>query len=375
MKSLDFIGTPTGLHVAVDGSGLLRPLAGVGTYTREVLAAMLMERPGHRLTLWLPAGAEPPPPSPRLAVRQIPAARFVGRHLAWPARLRRARPDAYFGPAGQLPLGGIGAPAVLTVHDLAIYRHPEWFPAGQPLSTRFIVPRGLERAHTILCVSESTAIDVEEIFGVPRASLEVVHHGVSARFRRLERDRVAEVRARLDLPERFVLFVGTVEPRKNLTTLLEAWAQMRDRPALVVAGEFGWRHAEVKARMERLSGAGLRHLGPVQPEDLPGLYNCATCLAHPAWYEGFGMTPLEAMACGVPVLVSNTSSLPEVVGDAGRLLDPADVGAWVRALEEVCGDPMEASEMRRRGLLQAAQFSWERTAERTWRALERAARL
>ncbi len=358
----------------MDGSGLLRPLAGVGTYTREVLAAMLQARPGHRMTLWLPVGARPPLESPQLAVRSIPSVRLAGRHLLWPRRLHRHAPDVYFGPAGVMPLGRVPAPAVLTAHDMAIYLHPEWFPGRQPLSTRLIVPHSLERAARILCVSHSTARDVREIFGVPDSRLEIVHLGVAGRFRRLDPDRLAPVRERHRLPKRFILFVSTVEPRKNLETLIDAWAQMRGRPALVVAGGFGWRHERVAEKMERLRPAGLRHLGPVPPEDLPALYNLAICLAHPAWYEGFGLTPLESMASGTPVVASNTSSIPEVVGDAGILLDPADVRAWTEALENVCHEPSLAGELRRRGLLRAAQFTWERTAERTWRAIERAVR-
>lgn len=335
---------------------------------------MLRTRPGHRLTIWLPAGAELPLESTQLASRPIPGARLVGRHLQWPRRLRKHAADAYFGPAGVLPLGDVGAPSVVTAHDMAIYRHPEWFPGRQPLSTRLIVPRSLERARTVLCVSQSTARDVREIFGLPAQRLEVAYEGVSERFRPLPREDREEVRRRLTLPERFILFVSTIEPRKNLGALLDAWAQMRARPPLVVAGGFGWRHEEVQAKMERLAAAGVHHLGPVAPDDLPGLYSAATVLAHPAWYEGFGLTPLEAMACGTPVICSDRSSLPEVVADAGLLVDPEDVQGWTDALERVTGDAGAASELRRRGLLRAADFSWERTAERTWRAIERAAR-
>jgi glycosyltransferase involved in cell wall biosynthesis len=308
-----------------------------------------------------------------VAQRAIPTTRLVGRHLSWPAAIRKSRPDVYFGPAGQLPLGDVGAPAVITIHDLAIYLHREWFPGRQPLSTGLVVPRSVERAARVLCVSANTARDVEAIFHTDPGKLEVVHEGVSPRFRPLEPDQTLTVRERLGLPARFILFVSTVEPRKNLETLLDAWAQLADRPPLVVAGAFGWRFQAVAAKMERLAGAGLHHLGPVAPEDLPALYNAALCLAHPAWYEGFGLTPLEAMACATPVVCSSSSSLPEVVGDAGILVDPGDVGAWHEALRRVVGDGGLRNELARRGVLRAADFSWERAADRTWRALSRAA--
>jgi glycosyltransferase involved in cell wall biosynthesis len=287
--------------------------------------------------------------------------------------LRRLGAAAFFGPAGQMPLGSVGSPAVLTVHDLAIYLHPEWFPRRQPLSTRLTVPRSLRRADFLLAVSENTARDLVDIFQVGTDRIRVVHHGVSDAFRPLPADRKRAARERLGLPERFILFVGTIEPRKNLETLIEAWSQLSRRPDLVLAGGWGWRYESVQARLERLGGQ-VRMLGPVEPSDLPELYNLASCLAHPAWYEGFGLTPLEAMACGCPVVCSDSSSLPEVVGDAGLLVAPGDVDAWCMALERIRDDSDLAAELRRTGMLRAAEFTWERAAAQTWSAIESAAR-
>jgi glycosyltransferase involved in cell wall biosynthesis len=357
------------VHLAVDGSGLARPRAGVGVYTAEILRALAAERPDSRFTVY--TDARPALDDPAFAFERPPAARLVGRHLLWPARLRRLGAQLYFGPAGQLPLGDVGLPAVLTAHDMAIYRHPEWFPGGQALSTRLVVPRSMRRADVIVAVSASTARDVAELFGVEERRLEVVPEGVSGRFQQLPRERLEDLRRRLDLPPRFVLFVGTIEPRKNLPTLLDAWNRMRDRLPLVVAGTWGWRCEDVRDRLERLAPEGVRALGAIAGEDLPGLYNLAACLAHPAWYEGFGLTPLEAMACGAPVVASAVSSLPEVVGDAGLLVDPADVEGWTTALERVCGDAEEAETLRRRGLERAAEFTWARAAQRTWSVIDR----
>ncbi len=354
----------------MDGSGLARPWAGVGTYTAEILPALAAEAAGSRFTVYAPAGAGPRHPA--IALRRPPALRLVGRHLLWPAALRRLRPDLYFGPAGQLPLAGAGVPAVLTAHDMAIYRHPEWFPGGQVLSVRVVVPLSMRRAHAIVAVSQSTARDVAELFGVEAARLSVVPEGVSERYRPLDVAERDAARRRLGLPERFVLFVGTIEPRKNLVTLLEAWSRMRERPPLVLGGGWGWSCGGIRARVEML-GADVRLLGPVPAGDLPALYGLATCLAHPAWFEGFGLTPLEAMASGTPVVASSASSLPDVVGDAGVLVDPADVEGWTEALERVCGDAGLRAALRRRGLARAAEFTWARAARETWRVMERAA--
>jgi glycosyltransferase involved in cell wall biosynthesis len=363
----------TGLHLAVDGSGLVRARAGVGVYTREILHAMNVDRPDCRFTVYLPPGAAPPRPAPGIGYRPLPSARFVGRHFQWPATIRRLRPDAYFGAAGQLPLRSVGCPTVITIHDLAIYINPRWFPGRQPLSTRLVVPRSLERADVVIAVSNNTASDIEDLFGIPASQVQVVPHGVSALFRPLSTEDLAIARDRLKLPERFVLFVGTIEPRKNLDTLLEGWAMMRDRPDLVIVGAWGWGYEPISERIGRL-GPGIRHIEGLDPTELPAVYNLARALAHPAWYEGFGFPPLEAMACGTPVVVSDRSSLPELVGDAGMVVAADDPEAWRKALETVVSDADLAAGMRRRGILRAAQFSWARSADLTWRAVDIAVR-
>jgi len=356
-----------GLQVAVDGSGLERPRAGVGVYTSQILNAMAVDRPDCRLVVFGPRRSWMY--TPNTTHRLLPRTRLIGRHLQWPAMIRGLKPNAYFGPAGAMPLGDVGCPAVITIHDLAIYRNRRWFPGGQSLSTRFVVPRSVLRADIVIAVSEYTAQDIVEVFGVDRARIEVVPHGVSPRFHPMSADERADARARLNLPERFILFVGTVEPRKNLDTLLDAWVLMRDRPDLVVVGSWGWLYESIKEKMSRL-GPRLHHLDAVDPDELPAIYNLARALAHPAWYEGFGLPPLEAMACGTPVVVSDRSSLPEVVADAGITVPADDPEAWRKALEQVVGDTELAADLRHRGILRAAQFSWERAAQLTWRAID-----
>jgi glycosyltransferase involved in cell wall biosynthesis len=330
---------------------------------------MAVDRPDCELVVYGPRGGSVHVPSATYEL--IPRTRVIGRHLQWPAAIRRLRPDAYFGAAGALPLTGVDCPSVIAVHDLAIYRNPRWFPGGQPLSTRLVVPRSVLRADIVVAVSENTARDVVDLFNVDRRRIEVVPHGVSSRFRPMSGDELAGARDRLGLPERFILFVGTVEPRKNLDTLLDAWVLMRDRPDLVVVGSWGWSYESIREKMARL-GPRLRHLESVDPDELPAIYNLARALAHPAWYEGFGLPPLEAMASGTPVVVSDSSSLPEVVADAGLVVPAGDVEAWRKALERVVSDTDLAADLRHRGILRAAQFSWERAARLTWRAIDKA---
>jgi glycosyltransferase involved in cell wall biosynthesis len=332
---------------------------------------MSVDRPDCRFTVYLPSGVTAPGPEKGISYRPLPSTKFVGRHVQWPARIRRLRPNAFFGPVGALPLRSVGSPTVITVHDLAIYLNPDWFPRGQTLSTRLVIPRSLDRADVVIAVSKNTARDIEDLFGVPAARIEVVPHGVSSRFRPLDREDLAVARAKLKLPERFILFVGTIEPRKNLGTLLEAWAMLSDRPDLVIVGAWGWRYEGIKEQLGRL-GDRVHHVEGLDPAELPAVYNLARVLAHPAWYEGFGFPPLEAMACGTPVVVSDRSSLPELVGDAGLIAAADDPEAWRKALETVLADADLAASLKRRGILRAAQFSWSRSAGLTWRAVDKA---
>ena len=361
----------TGLHIAVDGVGLARPWAGVGVYTTQVLKAMAVARPDCRFTVFVPEGVASESTS-SVSYRRVPEVPFIGRHVRWPARLRRLRADVFFGAVGALPLMDVGSPSVITVHDLAIYRNAGWFPQRQPLSTRWVVPSSLRRADRVIAVSRNTAQDAEELFGVDRSRISVVPHGVSAGLRPMSGEELASARERLGLPERFILFVGTIEPRKNLLTLLEAWAMLRDRPDLVIVGGWGWNYEPIRNRISRL-GDRVHHLDALEPWHLPAVYNLALALAHPAWYEGFGLPPLEAMACGTPVVVSDSSSLPEVVDDAGLIVPAGDPEAWRKALERVLGDHDLAADLRHRGILRAAEFSWSRTADMTWEVIDDAA--
>ena len=186
-----------GLQVVVDGSGLERPRAGVGVYTAQILHAMHVDRPDCRMTVFGPPGAFVHVPD--AGYRLMPRTRLIGRHLQWPARIRQLKPDAYFGPAGVLPLGDVGCPSVITVHDLAIYRNSGWFPGRQPLSTRYVVPRSVLRADVVIAVSENTARDVVDVFGIPRSRIDVVPHGVAAGFTPMSAEDLAAAEAAISL--------------------------------------------------------------------------------------------------------------------------------------------------------------------------------
>ena len=277
--------------------------------------------------------------------------------------------DLYHATEHLLP--AMRAPSVFTLHDAAYLHFPQYHLPRNRLFLRLMMPRFLARTEAVIAVSAFTGRDAAQIYRVPAHKLHIVPEGVEPRFRPLPESAKAEVRARYRLPERFILFVGTIEPRKNLLVLLEAYAALRRQAeladvGLVIAGGKGWLYSEF---FERLRALGLDDsvtlTGYLPDADLPALLNCAEVFAFPSVFEGFGLPPLEAMACGVPVVCSNAASLPEVVGEAGPLLPPGDIAAWVAALARVLSDAGWRANLQTLGLAQARRFTWEAAARQT----------
>jgi glycosyltransferase involved in cell wall biosynthesis len=287
-------------------------------------------------------------------------------HWALPLLARRLGAGVMHGTANTLPLLGTSMPAVVTLHDLAIYRHPEFFPRGQAFSTRVLMPRSLRRAARVICPSTYTAHDARALFGVPPERLRIIPHGVEELFRQLPSPAALQAaRDRYRLPGRYVLFVGTLQPRKNLETALKALAAARRQApvALVVAGGRGWRDEAALSLIRALElEDAVRLLGYVPVSDLPALYGQAEAFLFPSRYEGFGLPVLEAMACRTPVIASSETSLPEVAGDAALLVPPGDEAGWASALEQVLHDPALRARLVAAGAARSRQFSWARSA-------------
>jgi glycosyltransferase involved in cell wall biosynthesis len=274
----------------------------------------------------------------------------------------RPRPDVLHSP-DFIPPFRRPCPAVITVHDLAFRRFPDLLTAE---SARYYgqIEAAARSAEAIIAVSQSTATDLVDLAGADRAKIHIVYEAADPIFR-------PPATPPTDRPG-YLLFVSTIEPRKNLGTLLAAYRLLLDRgraqpaPALWVAGQPGWLYAESLAAIGALGLAErVRLLGAVPAADLPGLYQGARLFALPSLYEGFGLPALEALACGAPTLAADAGALPEVVGDAGLLLPPRDADAWADAMEAVLLDPAREADLRRRGPAQAARFSWARAARET----------
>ena len=260
-------------------------------------------------------------------------------------------------------------PTVLTVHDLVFERYPQYHKLWNYIFLKSAMPLFCRRATAIIAVSEATKTDLQAFYGLDPARITVIPEAAAPSFVPQPAERVEAVRRRYGLPPRYILSVGTIEPRKNLSRLIDACGPLLGMglsDGLVIVGGKGWLYEGFFAHLERIPWRDKVILpGFVADEDLPAVYSGALVTVQPSLWEGFGLPVLEAMACGSPVCASNTSSLPEVGGDAARYFDPADTEAMRSVLTEVLRDPELRQEMRRRGLARAAAFSWRNTAERT----------
>lgn len=278
--------------------------------------------------------------------------------------------DLLHGLAFAVPLAA-GCPTVITVHDLSFLRFPEAFRRFNRVYLTWVTRFSTRRAGRVIAVSESTRRDVIALCRVPAERVVAVPNGVDEQYCPAEPAAVAEFRRRQGLPERFMLYLGTLEPRKNLETLVAAYARWRSyagsgAPKLIIAGGKGWFFETIFARVAELGLTGdVLFPGYVPAAELPWWYRAAELFVYPSRFEGFGLPVLEAMACGTPVITTTASSLPEVAGDAALLVAPDDTDALTAALERLMGDPALRAGLREAGLRQAARFSWSRTAAET----------
>jgi glycosyltransferase involved in cell wall biosynthesis len=260
--------------------------------------------------------------------------------------------------------------SVITVHDLTFLHYPQFLTAESHRYYNQQIEWAVRRAEHILADSHATKSDLVSMLDVPPGKVTVVHLAADSAFRPLAEAEVARVAARYGLESGYLLCVGTLEPRKNLLGLLQAYRQLLDMEVttvpLALVGGKGWLYDEIFERVEELHLTDcVRFFHNVTDTDLPALYNAAGVLTTPSFYEGFGLPALEAMACGTPVVVADRSSLPEVVGKAGLLVNPDDVDDIAQALARVLTDEPLRARMRELGLVQAARFTWERTARET----------
>lgn len=298
-----------------------------------------------------------------------PFKRIVWEQIAQPMQLGTY--DLYHAGAFVSPLI-LPKPSIVTVYDLSFIHYPQVLTTARRLYLRMFTAMSCNRAARVIAISQSTADDLTASLGIPPEKIDVALCGYDQeRYQPLHPADVAAFRVEKGLPKRFWLYLGTLEPRKNLVTLIDAYAQLKDKPPLVLAGGKGWMYDSIFERIQQHGLEGQIHLpGFIPAEELPLWYNSAELFVYPSVFEGFGLPVLEAMACGTPVIVSNASSLPEVADGAGMLVPPHDVEAWIHAFQTADADWLK--EAAARGLEKARQFTWQNTAEATIRSYQKA---
>lgn len=266
------------------------------------------------------------------------------------------------------------AKLLLTVHDLSFEHYPETFSLKRRAWHFFVNPKSLcDAADRIIAVSDATRDDLCATYAVDADKVSTIHSAASQYYRVMDRNDLSlvSVREKYALPYKFILSLGTLEPRKNITSIIRAYAALRDRKQkeadqhkLVIAGERGWKWHAIEEEIARSPyGADILRVGFIADDDKPALYNLASLFVYPSFYEGFGFPPLEAMQCGTPVITSNASSLPEIVADAAIMIDSDRPDELYRAMKEVLLNQELHAHLRTKGLERAKQFSWRKSAE------------
>jgi glycosyltransferase involved in cell wall biosynthesis len=351
--------------------------AGISWYAQNLLRHLPDADPEIEYTVFVGEKRYRGVPGTQLRVSRLPTQhptiRILWEQAIQPWALREAGVDLLHGLALVGPAAS-ACPFVVTVHDLSFVFYPQNFQLLKRLYLQFFTRLSVRRARRVIAISENTKRDVVQQYGISADRVDLIYYGLDPIFRPLPSDQVARFRAERQLPERFMLFVGTLEPRKNVVRLIEAYAQLpRERPPLLLVGGKGWLYDDIFARVEDLDLSGeVRFVGYVSAEELPWWYNAADLFVYPSLYEGFGLPPLEAMACGTPVVSSTVSSLPEVVGSGGLLVDPTDTEALASAMKRLVTDRDTHESIRAAGLARAQTFSWDEAAGRTADSYRRA---
>ncbi len=365
------------MQIAIDASRTTRrQRTGTENYALQLLRHLLaVENNPHHFTLYF--RDEPSPglfqPAPNWSARVIPWPR-MWTHLRFAAELWRKRPAVTFVPAHTLPRFFPGK-AVVTVHDLGYLHFPDAHPDKERRYLDWSTAFSARRSTLILADSQATADDLSQHYTIPADKIRVVYPGYDEELAPItDPDVLAAARAKYALPERYLFFLGTLQPRKNIARLVQGFAQWRSQSEeqdvhLVLGGQAGWLYQEAwTADVENVILTGY-----VADEDVAALYSGALALVFPSLYEGFGFPVLEAMRCDTPVLCANTSSLPELAGDAAVLVDPEDVEAIANGIGQLVSNAELRRQLVKKGRIQSEKFTWAQAAQQTLAVLEEAA--
>src|SRR5437588_3095131 len=367
------------MRVGLDGSSLCHSLTGVGHYTFELARALAVNYPSDRFEL-----ISSKPFHPQIVEQherdRLPNLEFInpkssairGRwwSLDLPRYLRRAGLDLFHGTNYEIPLWRRRR-SIVTVHDLSSLLYPQLHRKPLARRMRLRLPLAVKLSKAIITPTEAVKRELCSHLNVKPGKVTAIHEAPRESFRPLSRVQASLMRTRLGVEDDFLLFVGTLEPRKNLLTLLKAFAEVlrdtRFRPQLVVAGGEGWLMEETFTFVSAAGiGERVRRIGYVNDDELRALYSSCRAFIYPSLYEGFGLPPLEALACGAPVIASRIAALEETIGGAAMLVDPLDVHSLVAAITDVFENEKQRKKLIAAGPAHAARFSWEKAAQSTY---------
>ncbi len=369
------------MHIAIDAHSVGTGLAGNETYITNLIEALAEIDTVNHYTLYVTKREAIerfhnrwPHVQTRLTLPHTPLVRIP---LTLAAELRRRPVDLLHVQYTAPPVAP--CPFVATIHDLSFEHLPETFKRRSRLQLRLTVRHTARKAAQIIASSEYSRADIIETYGIKPERVSVTPLAAAEHFAPANQKEVERVCKHYGIEGDYILGVGSVQPRKNLVRLIEAYADLRRTrthaklPKLVLVGKRGWLYKE---SFQAVAAHGLADdvlwTGYAPEVDLPALYTGAQCFVYPSYFEGFGLPPLEAMRCGAPVIAGNRTSLPEVVGDAGLLVDPFNIDALAHAIAQVIDSDTLRAELRRKGLEQARKFSWQRTAQLTLKVYEQA---
>lgn len=344
--------------------------SGTGVYSAQLARWLPQLDPDCEVTVLWPEDLPRPEVPEEMCgrYRSVPSGGALSRiFLEHAGAVRGADADLVHYPCNVIGLRE-KTPAVVTVHDLTFLENPAWYRWERAAYNTWGVSRSVRKARRIVAVSEATATALVKRLGVARDTIDVVYNGVDERFVQADEASATTVREKHKLPDRYFLFVGTLEPRKNLERLIRSWARIADKVEvdLVLVGREGWKAEPIYEAIRTVEEPDRIHqIGFLDHDDLPGVMAAAEALVYPSLAEGFGIPVAEAMACGTPVITSKVSSLPEVAGDAGLLVDPLDVGEIGGAMRRVAENEDLRADLSQRGIERAKMFSWRRSAEQT----------
>lgn len=361
------------MRIAINARFLTQQLTGVQRYAREITRGITRLLCPENIKLIAPAGATPEFVGLEVHRSGGSVRGHVWEQIVLPMSVRRNRVDLLFSPGNTGPI--LVKNQVVTVHDVAVFARPKGFNPNFVRWYQFLLPRLTQQVRRVVTVSEFSKGEVVKYLGISLDKIAVIPNGVSERFTPMEQRAILAFKEARSLPECFILGIASRAPNKNFGGLLKAWQYLCERTELkdvwlVVAGGVS------RTLQTDPANAGLQNLprvydlGYVSDEDLPALYNAADVFVFPSFYEGFGLPPLEAMACGTPVVVSDTASLPEVVGDAGVYVNPYDVEDIAQGIYRVLTDQGLRRQLWEKGLARVKLFTWERSARETLKVFE-----